>query len=148
MLTARVGFLIWSGHDASISSACAECLLEFTRFLHLSFAGEFTTLHKNTDDHTFTMYTMYMHWMFSVHLPGMTQWVLPDGQHSHRFDGTLQDGQSQCKLSGLTTHLNCFDPIVSGGEKQKKKKKKEWFSFLSLRASQFRLYWFSLVSNF
>lgn len=41
----------------------------------------------------------------------MAQRVLPEGQHRHRFDGTLQNGQSQRKLSGLTAHLYCFDPI-------------------------------------
>lgn len=44
-------------------------------------------------------------------VPGMAQRVLPKRQHSHRFDGTLQDGQSQGKLSGLTAHVNCFDPV-------------------------------------
>lgn len=41
----------------------------------------------------------------------MTQRVLPHRQHCHRLDGTLQDGQSQRKLSGLTAHLNSFDPV-------------------------------------
>lgn len=44
-------------------------------------------------------------------VPGMAQGVLPEGQHRHGFDGTLQNGQSQRKLSGFTAHLNCFDPI-------------------------------------
>lgn len=54
-----------------------------------------------------------------MQIPGVAQRLLPDGQHSHRFDGALQDGQSQGKLSGLAAHLNRFDPI--GPEKQAKK---------------------------
>lgn len=41
----------------------------------------------------------------------MTQRVLPHRQHRHRLDGTLQDGQSQRKLSGLAAHLNSFYPV-------------------------------------
>lgn len=41
----------------------------------------------------------------------MAQRVLPHREHRHRLDGTLQDGQSQRKLSGLTAHLNSFDPV-------------------------------------
>lgn len=57
--------------------------------------------------------------MYGCSLPGMPQWVLPDRQHGHRFDGTLQDSQGKSKLSGLTAHLNCFDPIGSTKETKK-----------------------------
>lgn len=48
----------------------------------------------------------------------MAQWVLPDREHCHRFDGTLQNGQRQRELSGLTAHLNCFDPIGPAKQEQ------------------------------
>ena len=48
----------------------------------------------------------------------MAQWVFPDRQHSHRFNGTFQDSQGQRKLPSFTAHLNCFDPICPEKQRQ------------------------------